>query len=396
MTQFPTRFDPNVSYLLVGGLGGLGRSIAQWMVENGAKYLIFLSRSGTRKPEAKVLEDKLKGIGTVTAVYACDVGDKEALQKVLHKCSQEMPPIRGVIQGAMILQDSLFETMTCKQFRTVIRPKVQGSWNLHSLLPRDMDFFTMLSSSAGIIGSRGQGNYAAGNTYQDALATYRRAQGLAASTIDLGLIVDVGYAAENVKALENIKRWGFVGIAEQDFLRILQAAIASSKAFSEDRKTAICQFTTGIGTGGVIQSIEGGDLPYYFNDARFSLLRNCDMSQSTTVGVRSGSTEEQRLSVRLENARNMAEVHDVIDAGFRKKISKLLMVPLDDISVDKPLHEHGVDSLVAVEIRNWIFHETRTSLSVFDILSNDPISALCEKIALGLPKLKEVGADKLE
>ncbi|KAH8817121.1 putative polyketide synthase [Xylogone sp. PMI_703] len=389
-SQFPLMFNPHVSYLLVGGLGGLGRCIARWMVENGAKHLIFISRSGAQKLEAKQTLEILKESGSQTAVHACDISDANALKMVLDSCSQIMPPIRGVIQSAMVLQDGLFEKMTTDQFYAAVRPKVHGTQNLHNLLPQDLDFFTMLSSSAGIIGSRGQGNYAVGNTYQDAFAAYRRGQGLAASTVDLGLILDVGYVAENAEALQNIKRWGFVGISEQKFLQILRGAIACSRPSPSENVPS--QFITGIGTGGVIQSIRNGDFPYYFNDARFSHLRHLDIKQSTTIGANRHSSREARsLGRQLENARSLGEAHNMIGLAFIEKISKLLLVPSGDISLTKPLNEYGVDSLVAVEIRNWIFHETRVNISVFQILSNDLISELCGKITAECPILRKLG-----
>ncbi|EAW08895.1 type I polyketide synthase [Aspergillus clavatus NRRL 1] len=394
-SQFPIHLSADATYLLVGGLGGLGRSIAQWMVDHGAKNLVFISRSGPQSPKAQELESRLRDAGAKVAIYACDVGDKAALQTVLRTSRQTMPPIRGVIQGAMVLQDSLFGNMTAEKFHAAIRPKVQGSWNLHELLPHDLDFFTMLSSSAGIIGSRGQGNYAAGNTYQDALAAYRRGQGLAASTIDLGVILDVGYVAENAETQENVKRWGFVGIPEREFLQILRGAIASAKP-SPDSDTP-AQLTTGLGTGGVIQADRGGEFPYYFHDARFSHLRNVDINRTGAVGASGRSNKEtQSLYVQLEQAKTLEETHGIIGEAFIEKVSKLLLVPVDYISPSKPLHEYGVDSLVAVEIRNWVFHEARSSVSVFDILSNDPISALCEKIGVGCPLLKKLVDASLE
>lgn len=386
MSQFPVHFDPDASYLLVGGLGGLGRSIAQWMADHGAKNLIFISRSGLKKPEAELLVDKLGKRDVKTAVYACDVSDREAMRKALYDCNRRMPRIRGAIQGAMILEDSLFERMTVDQFHAALRPKVQGSWNLHELLPLDLDFFTMLSSSAGIIGSRGQGNYAAGNTYEDALAAYRRGKGLAASTIDLGLILGVGYVAENPQALENIQRWGFVGIPEPEFLRILRGAIASSKPLHAVSSTG--QFTTGIGYGGVIHSNHGGEFPYYFIDARFSHLRDLDVKSAVAGRNDTKNNNAQSLYTLLEKAGDIGEAQNLISVSFLSKVSKLLLIPLEDISSSKALHEYGVDSLVAVEIRNWIFREVRTTVSVFDILSNSSISALCTKIALGCPGLK--------
>ncbi|KAJ6030992.1 polyketide synthase [Penicillium herquei] len=386
-SQFPIHFNPDGTYLLIGGLGGLGRSIAQWMVSNGAKNLVFICRSGSKSPKAQNLESQLQNAGANIAIYACDVADKNELQTVLHTCSQTMPPIRGVVQGAMVLEDSLFVNMTTEKFHTAVRPKVQGSRNLHDLLPRDLDFFTMLSSSAGVIGSRGQGNYAAGNTYQDALAAHRRSQGLAASTIDLGLIMDVGYVAENAETQENLKRWGFVGIPEQEFLNILQGAVASAKP-SSDNETPF-QLTTGLGTGGVIQENLDGEFPYYFHDARFSHLRNVDINSTVLTGASGNSNKETRsLYVQLEHAKTLEAAQDIILAAFLEKVSRLLLVSVDDINPSKALHEYGVDSLVAVEIRNWVFHEARSNVSVFDILSNDPITVLCEKFGRFCPILK--------
>ncbi|KAJ5724992.1 polyketide synthase [Penicillium malachiteum] len=394
-SQFPIHFNPDDTYLLVGGLGGLGRSIAQWMVSHGAKNLVFISRSGPKSPKAQDLDSQLQKAGANIAIYACDVADRNALQTVLYTCSQTMPPIRGVIQGAMVLEDSLFVNMTTEKFRIAARPKVQGSRNLHDLLPRDLDFFTMLSSSAGVIGSRGQGNYAAGNTYQDALAAHRRSQGLAASTIDLGLIMDVGYVAENAETQENLKRWGFVGIPEQELLNILRGSISTAKP-SSDNDTPF-QLTTGLGTGGVIQANLGGEFPYYFHDARFSHLRNVDINSAVLAGASGNSNKEVRsLYVQLEHAKTLEAAREIIGAAFLEKVSKLLLVSVDDINPSKALHEYGVDSLVAVEIRNWVFHAARSNVSVFDILSNDPITVLCDKIGRLCPLLKPLVDASLE
>ena len=157
-----TRFDPEVTYLLSGGLGGLGRSLSQWMVRQGAKNIVFLSRSGAAKAEAKLTLETLTKAGAKVAAYSCDVSNAETVQAVLKQCAAEFPPIKGCIQGAMVLQDAMYENMTHEQYMAAVRPKVQGSWNLHNHLPKDMDFFVLLSSSAGVAGSRGQGNYAAG------------------------------------------------------------------------------------------------------------------------------------------------------------------------------------------------------------------------------------------
>src|SRR5277367_6666966 len=149
--------------------------------------------------------------------------------------------------------------MTAESMSAALRPKVNGSWNLHTLLPNDMDFFVMLSSSAGIVGARGQGNYSAGNTYQDALAHYRASMNLPAAAIDLGMMLGVGYVAESssstnepkqTSVVANLKNLGLVGIREEEFLAILAAAI---KDFGKAGTNIPCQVITGLSTGGMMR-----------------------------------------------------------------------------------------------------------------------------------------------
>tara|TARA_R110002060_G_scaffold51583_1_gene62594 strand:- start:872 stop:1495 length:624 start_codon:yes stop_codon:yes gene_type:complete len=200
--------SPEATYVLVGGLGGLGRSLAMFMVQHGAKHLAFFSRSGATSEGQLNFMNSLKQQGIDARAYACDICDKSQLEVVLQQCSQEMPKIRGVIQGAAVLrvrvftkmldqadnvvQDAIFENMTYDDWVTATRPKMQGSWNLHETMPKDLEFFVFLSSSAGAIGARGQANYNSGNGFQDALAHHRRSRGLAAVSLDLGPILGAG------------------------------------------------------------------------------------------------------------------------------------------------------------------------------------------------------------
>ncbi|KAL9059556.1 MAG: hypothetical protein Q9206_001431, partial [Seirophora lacunosa] len=191
-----SRFAENATYIIVGGLGGLGRSAAQWMARRGARNLILLSRSGPKSQAAHELLDQLRSAGVRVETPACDVASPDSLSAALEACGS-MPPIRGCLQAAMVLKDSIFENMTFADWTTSTRSKVATSQTLHDLLPHDLDFFIMLSSVAGIAGSPSQANYAAGNTFQDALARHRRALGLKATAIDLGVMGEVGIVAEN-------------------------------------------------------------------------------------------------------------------------------------------------------------------------------------------------------
>lgn len=229
-------FDTNGKYVIFGGLRGLGRSIARWMARRGARYLFLLSRSGAKRATGQQLVAELSAMGIKIATPACEVTNKGDSVHAIKFCLEDMPVIKGCIQGSMVLKvlflivthsgadlvskDGIFENLSLEDSRTVLRPKVQGtydravsgeqsniilaSWNLHEVLPKDVDFFILLSSASGIVGNRGQSNYSAGNSYQDGLARYRVSQEWKATALDLGVILSVGVVAENAGLLGNL------------------------------------------------------------------------------------------------------------------------------------------------------------------------------------------------
>lgn len=368
-TVKPISFSADATYILSGGLGGLGRSIAKWMISCGARNIAFLSRSGSKKAEAQATIEMCEKRGCRVLAPPCDVSDEAAVAGVLQKLSS-WPAIKGVIQGAMVLQDAIYENMTHSQYMAAVRPKVQGSWNLHKLLPTDLDFFVMLSSSAGIAGSRGQGNYAAGNSFQDALANYRTLHGQHGAAIDLGMILDVGYVAEsdNKEVQENTKKWAFAGIREKEVHAMIQAEI---EGVSLNDQPVPKQLITGLGTGGMA-NLAGFKIPWWFDDSKFSHIRNVDTHQ-----VAAESEEDtQQLQAMLSQATTLDSANEIVTIALISKIAKSLMVGVEDIEPGLPISRYGVDSLLAVEIRSWIFQEMKSDVSVFQLLSNVPISEL--------------------
>lgn len=177
------QLDPRATYLLVGGLGGLGRSLARQFVACGARNLAFLSRSGGETAEARALVQELS-IARVQA-FKCDVTDTASFRAAMDQCARQLPPVKGVIQMAMVLRDTVFETMDYDAWTTGLKPKVHGTRNLHEYFgaERPLDFFIICSSISGITGNIGQAQYCAGNTYQDTLAHYRRSKGLKVSKL---------------------------------------------------------------------------------------------------------------------------------------------------------------------------------------------------------------------
>ncbi|KAJ8130428.1 hypothetical protein O1611_g3200 [Lasiodiplodia mahajangana] len=193
-TKLDWKLDENASYLVVGGLGGLGRSICKWMADKGARYLILPSRSGATSEAASKLIKELNDRGVHVATPVCDASSYKCLSAAIDDCARSMAPVRGCINAAMSLQDAAFETMSHAQWEVTIRSKVDTSWNLHQLLPPGtLDFFILLSSLSGLYGSIAQSNYAAGCTFQDALAQYR--SGICADNNDdeANVSLDIGW-----------------------------------------------------------------------------------------------------------------------------------------------------------------------------------------------------------
>ncbi|KAJ5746799.1 hypothetical protein N7520_011981 [Penicillium odoratum] len=175
----------------------------------------------------------------------------------MERCTAEMPPIRGVVQCAAVLEDSIYQNMTHGKWRASNRPKIHGSIILHwLLLSHELQFSVMLSSIAGVVGNRSQAIYAAGNTVQDALAHYRGSLGLPAVSIDLGLMLDIGLIAERGGA-PNLKKWEAVGIREVEFHALLTAAMTGYWSGSP----VPTQLISGLPTGGILQA-EGLDHPF--------------------------------------------------------------------------------------------------------------------------------------
>lgn len=208
---------PDVAYLIVGGLKGLCGSLAVHLAVHGAKYVISMSRSGITDERSQGIVNDCNSFGCEVQEATADVSRAEDVERVF---KQAIRPIAGIVQGAMVLrvryiylskiclaigmltlcvQDKPFETMTIDDFRTTISNKVQGTWNLHnsSIAHKSpISFFTLLSSISGVLGQKGQANYAAANVFMDAFASFRHSRGLPANSLDLGVIEDVGYVAE--------------------------------------------------------------------------------------------------------------------------------------------------------------------------------------------------------
>ncbi|KAJ5660180.1 hypothetical protein N7507_006631 [Penicillium longicatenatum] len=371
----PYQFDSQASYLLAGGLGGLGRSLALWMASRGAKNLIFLSRSGRITDPVREMISNLQGLGCQLHIFTCDVADAERLRYIIGKCSASLPPIKGCIQGSMVLRDGAFVNMSFEDWQTAIRPKVQGSWNLHEILPMDLDFFVMLSSVAGIFGNRGQSNYAAGNTFQDALAAYRTARGMNASSINLGSVSNVGWVAENRDSMRMNTDTLFEFLREKEVHRAVEFLI--DHRYKKEPVLDLLspsQLVLGLPTADMCRK-NNIPRPSYIDFPLFTHMRTANLTKSMEVSDQTIVS----IATRLHAASNSIEAVKIISRGIVERLSSLLAIPSSEIDAQR-FSFSRIDSLASMEFVSWIVKILKAEVSLMDVMGARNVHALSEKI----------------
>ena len=256
--------------------------------------------------------------------------------------------------------------MTYENYHAAIRPKVQGSWNLHRQLSgHDLDFFVMLSSLAGVVGFVSQSNYSAGGAFQDALARYRTARGLPGVAIDIGIVKSVGYVAEDDGTAERLRKSGHTVLSEDDVLGAVESAIISPP------KT---QMMLGLNSGPGANWEESG----MARDHRFSPLRYRQSAQNTSNTGKVGTGD---LGGLIAAASSFDDAVEVIVKGIIKKLMDIFMIAEAEIAPSNALSEYGVDSLVAVELRNMLALKAGAEVSIFDIMQSTSITAVGALVA---------------
>jgi malonyl CoA-acyl carrier protein transacylase len=220
------RLRPDATYLITGGSGGLGLRVAARFVERGARHLALIGRSQPGQ-EAAARIAELRARGADVRTFSADVAREDQIAAALCDIQPGMPPLRGVIHAAGVLDDGVLRQQDWARFSRVLAPKTAGAWNLHAMTrTAELDFFVMFSSLASLVGSPGQANYAAGNAFLDSLAAHRRALGLPAVSINWGPWAEAGMAAALGGAVH--RRWqaqGMDTIAPDDGLEILEQAL---------------------------------------------------------------------------------------------------------------------------------------------------------------------------
>lgn len=352
-------FSANGSYLITGGLGSLGLLVADWMAKQGVKHLVLTGRSDVSM-KARGMLDQLEQAGTQVVICQADVSNQKDVAKVLETIKATMPPLRGIIHAAGVIDDGIIMQQNWERLKRTMNPKVKGTWNLHFLTQDiSLDFFVCFSSVASLLGSPGQGNYAAANAFMDALVHHRRALGLSGLSINWGLWTESGMAAHLGSQVQNrIAAQGVSTIAPEQGLQILEELIG---------KDAVQVGVLPINWSKFVQQFAIGSEP--------SLL--FDLVQQVRQPVKNQEPTVQKLEFlhQLQNAIS-SDRHSLLTAYTQKLVAKVLGQNISEIDVQQPLINLGVDSFMSVELKNEIKTNINVDVPVVKFLEGINVTTL--------------------
>lgn len=368
----PVSIRPDGTYLITGGTGGIGLHLARWLVDQGARSLVLASRSGGTDAVQEVVQELQTG-GAQVAVMQADTGNEADVSHLIATIEEQMPPLRGIVHAAGVKDDGILMQLDWARFAKVLSPKMQGVWNLHRLTQGiPLDFLVAFSSAAAVMGSPGQANYGAANAFLDAFAGYRHTQGLPALSLNWGVWENTGLIA----TLDDQARgyWAKRGMgvmppeqAVEAFGRALERQAVSQMMVLPMDRAQIGQVASPLlrTLARSVQSAEvNGHQP---GDAPLELVRRWNET-----------APNRRRKLLLEFIRD--EVIRVL--GLRSN---------QVIDPRQPLNELGLDSLLAVEMRNALSAAVGASLPATVLFDYPTSDALADYLMKNVPALTQEG-----
>ncbi|MCH2245137.1 MAG: SDR family NAD(P)-dependent oxidoreductase [Crocosphaera sp.] len=327
-------FHEDATYLITGGMGDLGLLVARWMVSKGAKNIVLVGRSLPGDTiKAKLTE--LEKAGAKVLVETADVSDMTSMTRVFNKIHNSKFPLAGVIHSAGTLSDAVLQNQTWSSFEKVMAPKVQGAWHLHQLTKNQpLDFFVLFSSAASLLGSPGQGNHSAANSFLDGLAHYRRGLGLPALSLHWGVVSEIGEAAERGADIRANKQ-GMGVISPTQVLDSLELLMSQT-----------------FGTEGNESTVEVGIIPILWSEWQEKATQWPFLSDWQQTCPKEVETDSSAFLSTLEAA-NPKERQSLLVAHVLRQLSVVLEInDLESIPLDTGFFDLGMDSLTSVEFRN--------------------------------------------
>jgi len=357
------------TYLITGGFGGIGLELAKSLVKHGARHLVLAGRRGAVTPGAVETLEVLQKAGASVLSVKVDVSKEDEVKGLLAEIAEKMPPLRGVFHTAAVIDDGFLGDLTAARFEKVMAPKALGAWYLHQHT-RDLplDAFVLFSSVSAWVGNPGQGNYAAANAFLDALAQYRRSEGLAATSVSWGAVAGVGMLAENEVAAATLARAGIrplpVSVVITAMTSVLRWNPVNLGVMDVDW-ARWSQFQPGLKT-----------LP------RYAHL----MAELETGGEGLDSRGIQVALAALPPGKRL----DRLSAGIAGIVAEALHVSADKLDLHQPFNEMGVDSLLGVELQASMSMKLGIEVSLLELMKSKGIAGLAGDL---LAKMKIADAE---
>ncbi|WP_218053234.1 type I polyketide synthase [Streptomyces rhizosphaericus] len=339
---------PRGTVLVTGGTGGLGARVARWLARSGAEHVVLAGRRGPDAPGASALREELEATGTRVTITACDVSDRTALARLLDDVSDGCP-LSAVVHTAAVLDDAVVERLTPEQIDRVLRVKADGAWHLHELtLGMDLDAFVLFSSVAGTLGASGQGNYAPGNAYLDALAEHRHGLGLPASSVAWSAWAEEGMAEGGIGTVA--RRHGLPEMAPELAVSALAGAVAEGEP------------------NVVIADVEWDRFHVAYTATRPSpFLADLPdvrrLAHAAGPGTHAAAAPDGPAG-RLAGLATRAEQETAMLAVVREHVASVLgHVGADAVDPSRAFKDLGLDSVTAIELCNHLNAATGLRLS---------------------------------
>ena len=352
----PVRAD--ATYLVTGGLGALGLAFARRLVAQGARHLALLGRSAP-STDASAAISALRASGAEVTTIAADVSDGAQLERAIAELRTAGPPVRGVLHAAGITDDRTLRQLSWEQFETVFAPKVRGSWNLHTaLLPDALDFFVLFSSAAAVMGGAGQANYAAANAFLDQLAQYRRNEGLPALSVNWGPWADVGMAALDDNRGARLADRGLESIPVREGTELLDVLL-------QQRPAAVAVMP-------IVWARWADNFPEALGTPFLSEL------SSEWSGIATPNGPQNSIRQALLACDSPVAALELLQGYLRAAAAKILRIPEERLSLKVSLVRFGLDSLMAVELKNRIENDFAVNMPAARLLQGPSVAELAE------------------
>ena len=355
------RLSPDTTYLVTGGLTGFGLACARWLCDEGARHVVVLGRRGAATPDAADFLASARAAALDVRALSVDVSDEAALAHALDDVLATMPPLRGVIHAATVLDDRALDDLDRASLDRVLAAKARGALNLHALTERaacELDFFVLCSSIAAAIGNAGQASYVAANVFLDHLALHRRALGLPATSLQWGALADAGLVARDDRVRAHLEAIGVTPLPIRDALAMLGAAVLDRAPSDAPVQLAVADLDVDR-LAAALDAWSGG-------------RRLAELAAMT--GERDGAAAASAAVLAQLPDDDARRAHAT--AALVRVVAHVLRLPETGVSVAQPLRELGMDSIVALEIVAGVERELGMRLSPVELSRGPSIEQL--------------------